>query len=107
MSSGKVDLHTVVCPRCHKGFSRISDLRRHKCIDFYGKTFYDFVCVPTEEVACLFRRKQYRRRRMRRRGVCVCVCVRARACACVRARVCVCVAGRISTALGLTCAEFV
>ena len=32
VSSGKVDLQTVVCPECLRGFRRISDLKRHKCI---------------------------------------------------------------------------
>ena len=32
MSSGNVDLQTVVCPECHRGFRRISNLKRHKCI---------------------------------------------------------------------------
>ena len=39
VSSGKVDLQTVVCRECHRGFRRISDLKRHKCIDMHGKTF--------------------------------------------------------------------
>ena len=32
VSSGNVDLQTVVCPECHRGYRRISDLKRHKCI---------------------------------------------------------------------------
>ena len=32
VSSGNVDLQTAVCPKCHRGFRRISDLKRHKCI---------------------------------------------------------------------------
>ena len=32
VSSGIVDLQTVVCPECHRGFRRICDLKRHKCI---------------------------------------------------------------------------
>ena len=32
VSSGNVDLQTVVCHECHRGFRHISDLKRHKCI---------------------------------------------------------------------------
>ena len=40
MSSGKVDLQTVVCPACLRGFRRISDLKRHKCIAEREKNLY-------------------------------------------------------------------
>ena len=30
--SVNVDLHTVACPECHRGFRSISDFQRHKCI---------------------------------------------------------------------------